>query len=220
MLSRIFESRLVQILEKIIDIICLGFLWLAFSLPIITIGTATTSFYYTLHKVVYQGRGYLFKEFLNSFIANFKQTMLSWLIFLGLGAVFGYDLYIVLQFRDMGDVWGSMWVIFALLICFLIIYALYVFFYIARFENTFKNTFKVAGAMAIKYFYFSILIFAVFVLFAVFAYAWTGAIMIAPTLFGVVTHPLWELIFRKHMSNADRIEEDERNNDYTKKDHE
>ena len=64
-MAKIFseDSKLMAFLAGICDILLLGFLWLMFSVPIITIGASTTAAYYTMVKGIRKKRGYIWKNF-------------------------------------------------------------------------------------------------------------------------------------------------------------
>ena len=57
-------------LQDIGDLLFAGILWFVCSVPIITIGPASSALYYTVVKVVRHKRGTVFKEFWHSFKDN------------------------------------------------------------------------------------------------------------------------------------------------------
>ena len=57
-----FGGSFVGTVEKIFDIMALGFLWILCSLPVITIGASTTALYYAMVKSVKNNDGYVTKE--------------------------------------------------------------------------------------------------------------------------------------------------------------
>lgn len=59
--------------DRIGDLFFAGFLWLLFSLPIITIGPASSALYYTTVKVVRRKRDTVWRSFINAFKSNLKQ---------------------------------------------------------------------------------------------------------------------------------------------------
>lgn len=65
--------------QKIFDLVYVSILWLICCIPIVTIGTATTALYYTVNKVLIKEKGYLSKDFFNSFKKNLKQGILLWM---------------------------------------------------------------------------------------------------------------------------------------------
>jgi len=89
------DNTLLSILGKITDSLLLCLLYLLSCLPIITIGAATTALYYTTHKVLRCDRSYLWKEYKRAWKENFKQATICWLIFAGIGALLGFDIYVM-----------------------------------------------------------------------------------------------------------------------------
>ena len=93
------ESRLHQVLTAIIDILWLGLLWLLCSLPLVTLGAASTALYYSMVKCVRHERSRATREFFHAFRQNFRQATLLWLICLGALALGAADVY---AFSQMG----------------------------------------------------------------------------------------------------------------------
>ena len=75
-----FGGSLVGTVEKIFDIMALGFLWILCSLPVITIGASTTALYYAIVKSVKNNDGYVTKEFFRSFKLNFIPATILWML--------------------------------------------------------------------------------------------------------------------------------------------
>lgn len=76
------ESWLFKIGSRIADYMLLSVLWLVTSLPVITVGAATTAAYYVAFQIWDMRDGYLIKDFLRSFRQNFLQATELWLSFL------------------------------------------------------------------------------------------------------------------------------------------
>ena len=64
----------------------LNILWLATSIPVITIGASTTALIYSAMKL-HKDEGYPTKNFFHSFKENFRQATIIWLIYLAAGAL-------------------------------------------------------------------------------------------------------------------------------------
>lgn len=86
-MERLFNNRFVDGISKLADIMLICIYFLVCSLPIVTIGASATALYYATHKCIYKGRGYTL-DFFHSFKDNFKQSTLSWLIFIVILASF------------------------------------------------------------------------------------------------------------------------------------
>lgn len=75
------ESRLGQILEKVLDLCKMNLLWLLGCLPIVTAGASTTALFYTANCYRH-GEGSVAKNFWNGFKNNFFQATVIWLLIL------------------------------------------------------------------------------------------------------------------------------------------
>ncbi len=138
-----FDGPLMTFLKKIFDLFVVNILWVICSIPIFTIGAATTAAYYTCFKAIRKEDGYVIKTFFKAFRGNFKQATVLWLI--GVFAVALISLEIVQLFKlsligtTMGNVLLCVFGISAIIVvCALI----YVFAVQAFFDNTIKNTIK------------------------------------------------------------------------------
>ena len=136
------DNTLLSILGKITDSLLLCLLYLLSCLPIITIGAATTALYYTTHKVLRCDRSYLWKEYKRAWKENFKQATICWLIFAGIGALLGFDIYVMYGIFRAGSPYGSAYVFFAVLLMAEILWMVYTFAYIARFQNSTKEVLR------------------------------------------------------------------------------
>ena len=92
------ENKFWNFVGKITDVACMSILWALVSLPIFTIGSATTAFYdFSLHQVN-DREGKILKSFFASFKAHFGRGTLLWLIQLGGSAFFALDLWAAWNF--------------------------------------------------------------------------------------------------------------------------
>lgn len=71
-------SRFMNLLG---DVIAISILWFVCSVPILTLGAASTAAYYTAAKCIRHKSGTLFASFLHSFRQNLKQSVLLTLLF-------------------------------------------------------------------------------------------------------------------------------------------
>lgn len=75
-----YDSPIFEALNKIADLILLGFVWFIMCIPIVTIGAATTAAYYAAFAQLSDKDGYVLKKFFKSFKENFKQSTILFLI--------------------------------------------------------------------------------------------------------------------------------------------
>ena len=86
------ENKFWNFIAKITDAACMSILWALVSLPLFTIGAATTAFYdFSLHQVN-DREGKILKSFFGSFRAHFGRATLLWLTELAGIAFFALDL--------------------------------------------------------------------------------------------------------------------------------
>ena len=154
-------GKLAEILGKITEIVYLSVLWIVFSLPIFTIGASTTALYHTVTKTFLDDRGYITREFVNSFKSNFKQSTIVWLIValvlvILLGEFWFLRIYVSDEYYD---------VLLVVLLYLAINLAMFVnclFPSIARFQTTIKQLYKnciiiiTYSSYKIPFFYFQI----------------------------------------------------------------
>ena len=80
------ENGLFSTISKIMDIIGLSVVWLIFCLPVVTIGPASAALYYSVVKCVRRGEDHPYRNFWNSFRANWRQGALLTVLCLPVGA--------------------------------------------------------------------------------------------------------------------------------------
>ena len=162
-----YESPMIGILTRIVDVVILNVLWLACSIPIITIGASTTALYYCMLKIVRKKDSSIVKMFVHSFGQNLKQGCCLTVIF------FASVLFLYVDIpgcRMMDNTVGNLMkvVLVVLLIVIGFIFS-YVFPILAQFDNTVKNILKNAFFMSITNLRKTIIIFVLnaipFVLF-------------------------------------------------------
>ncbi|SDB29239.1 Uncharacterized membrane protein YesL [Pseudobutyrivibrio sp. YE44] len=207
-MGRFFNSRFFDSLTKATDVLILGFFFAICSIPVFTIGASATALYYTIHKVVYKGRGYD-REFFRSFKENFKQATLSWLIFSLIFGILAGDIYITRNMLDPSSPFAAASIFFLVLFLLTMVWAIYHFSYIARFENGFKESFKVSFIFMILNLGWSMVIVLLCAAILVLMYYIPFLILFAPGLFACGLHPVLEKVFRKYMTPEDIAKEED-----------
>ena len=203
------DNKLWSSVNSAVDAILLNLMWLITCIPVVTIGAATTAFYYTTHKVIRNQRSGIWKEYWSSFKGNFKQATKTWLIFLAIFVIFYFDINICVEYMKTGEKIGMMAFFFYGLLAVVLIWFMYVFAYMARFEDNIKTTMKNAAIMAFTNLGYSLLVLVLLagVLF-VFRYvpffSW-----FVPAIAMVFINLVLEKVFRKYMSEEELAEEQE-----------
>ena len=86
------NGGIMGFMSKVADVIVLSLLWFVCSIPIVTMGAATTALYYTAVKVIRRERSYIFRSFFSSFKENFMQGTFLWLLFLAVMSLLGINI--------------------------------------------------------------------------------------------------------------------------------
>ena len=208
------DNKFFQGINKIIDCVCLSFLWVLLCIPVVTAGAATTALYYTVNKVIRNNRSYIWKEFWHAFRTNFKQSTLVWLIVIFIYAIMGIDCYIMFQYAKAGVSYGSLYIVFAVLMLIVTMWANYLFPYMARFENTLKAVLKNCVIMALLNLGKSVVLLVLFLAALVVTYVFFPAIMILPAVYMLLANFILEKVFVKYMTPEDIEAEKERNEEF------
>lgn len=141
------DSPLMIFLSNLTDIVVLNVLCFICCIPIITIGPSVTAMHYVTLKIVRDEEIYVLRDYFKAFKENFKQSVIAWLVFLVITAVFFVD-YLILKDMGLENTKVFFMIIGAiyLLVC---LTMMYVFPLMARFENSLKQTVKNALFMSI-----------------------------------------------------------------------
>lgn len=149
-----YDSPIMSFLSRMADLLFLNVLTLIFSIPLITIGAATTAAHYTALKI-HREEGHVWSCFWKSFKMNLKQSTGIWLIFVVYSVV---SVVAYLVYGNIGSKVASagQGVLMATLIFAAFVYA-WVMPLQSRFVNTIGVTFKNAFYMAFRYFFRTLL---------------------------------------------------------------
>ena len=140
-MKRLFglDSPLMGALMKIGDCLCLSVLWLAFSLPVVTIGASSTALYAAVYHCLRRNEAGIWKNFWNAFRENFKRSTLAWLIELLILAVLALDAAVLRSIKLSGGAMGNLYWAALFLEAVGMTWAAYVAAYAARFNGTVKE---------------------------------------------------------------------------------
>lgn len=142
------EGPIASMLNKMGSMIGVSLLWLICSLPIVTIGSATTALYYTTVKVLRADQGYIFKEYLHSFKENLKNGTIITTIVLALAIILYLDIsYVSSTSNQMGLLMPIYYIIIILMVSILI----YIFPNLSRFKMGKKELLKLSFYMAFRH---------------------------------------------------------------------
>ena len=143
------DGPLYKIIQGITNIVKINFLWMLFSLPIVTLGGATIAAHDVCMQWIAGEEGYIGRDFVDSFKKNFKVGIPYGLLLLLACYVVWLDFSLFEQIEGNPMILLIMGIIaiFVFLLCFLFAFALQ-----ARYENTLVKTLKNSADISMKFF--------------------------------------------------------------------
>lgn len=142
-----YDGKIYKFLSKFWNIVWISVLWLVCSIPLVTIGPASTAAYYAMAKSVRNGDDTVTKDFFRSFKKNFLQGLILGIVYSVVAFAFTYAA--VFYYKGSGNISFAMRWIFYLLILILMNTVSYAFAFLSRFEmKTFNAiTYPIALSM-------------------------------------------------------------------------
>lgn len=192
------DSRLMRALSKLFDIGYLSIVFIIFCIPVVTMGAALTSLYYTTVKVIRRDRGYVFQEFWHSFKSNFRQATILWVIELVVLVLLAYNLMVVTGF--VSGIYLAMAILLVAVYC-------YAFPILSRFVLKNTDIIKMSIILVIKHIYFTVPFVAIIVLSAAALVLLIPCAPIVPILLPGLAALLYsfmmEIVMKKYMPKAE-----------------
>lgn len=198
------DNGVMRALSKLFDMGVLTLIYLAFCIPVITIGAATTSLYYVSAKVLRHNRSYVWTEFWRSFKMNFAQSTIVWLIAAVLSVLLVFNMQIVGITDAASPKGGYLAGVYFAMLFFVLCISCYIFPFISRFSMKFAQILRLSLYCAFRHFLHTLSMIAILLAMAALIYFGmiTNIIIIfifAPGLAGFVyTFPM-EHIMKKYM---------------------
>lgn len=180
-MDRIFayDSPVWKFMGRLVDFFVLTILWFVTSLPIITMGTATTTVYYITLKMAENKEEYLVSMYFKTFVRLFRETVTVWV---GIMAVVLFGVADVVICLRLDTSYATMFLTaFTVLAVIFMMVVSYLFPVMARLDNHALGYMKAAFYLAIKYFGWSLLIVVIPVCLVI-----VGVFAFWPLLFVVV----------------------------------
>ena len=155
------DSPLYKFMQRLWDIVKLNFMWLVFSLPIVTIGCSTIAAFTVALRMTEDTEGDIVRNFFDAYKANLKQGIaMSFINLICFGAVYAdFRIYDSLSENSLPFLIVGVLTAYLMLFSFIYVYPL-----LARYENTVFNSLRNSFRLAMKYFLrtFGLLLIVIF----------------------------------------------------------
>lgn len=142
------DSKIMQFLSRLTDLILLNVVFLLTCIPLFTIGAANTALYTVCFHMDTDREERLFSSYFRAFRENFRQGTILWLILLLFGST---ALINVFLFLTKTTVLRYAFVLFAVLFVLVAMIFGYVFPLLSRFQNSVKEMLKNALLLSLAY---------------------------------------------------------------------
>ncbi len=143
------DGPLLRCFDRLGKLILASVLWLLVSLPVFTMGLASTALYYSVMKSVRNDRDYVMKQFYDALRREWKQGLFMGCLYL---LAFALLLFDAIAWRQEHSGRGLfLFLLCAAAIAFLMISAVYVFSMISRFEMPTKDLIRIALFLEFRY---------------------------------------------------------------------
>lgn len=127
------DSKIMQILGRITDLILLNLLFLITCLPVFTIGAAITALYTMCFRLMREEYSGIIKSYFKAFRANFKTATAAWGILLVIAVPAVYYLTQIMQMEGLFPYTG---IFFVLILLVALMIGSYAFPWISQFDNS------------------------------------------------------------------------------------
>lgn len=150
-----FKSKAgTEFLDKmswVADMLIFSILWFVFSIPIFTIGAATSATYRAVQVRIREGNGVVWSVFWRTFKSSFPQATVSWLIYLTVATIFGLNQMLLIN--HLASSWLNYFSQIFLLVLLIMIAPVLVMVlaYISRFEDGLKKIWKNAFVLSMTH---------------------------------------------------------------------
>lgn len=183
-MSKLFslDSGIYKFMSRLLDMLKLNVMWLICSLPVVTIGAATTAAYSITLKMVDEEEGYIAGPFLKAFKENLWKGSAIGIIQL----VAMYTIYLDFQLYRVSEEYGTVCLVVGVIAVVLTItHFIYAYPLLARYENSILNTLRNSHSICIKFlprtiFLLIVVLLELFIFFLLSPRIWILGIILGP----------------------------------------
>ena len=142
------DSRFMQAMSRIGDLLLLNFFFLLTCVPLVTVGAACTALYTVCFRFGTDREAGVIKSYFCAFRENFRQAIVLWLILLICGGAAGFNIWL---FYSMAGPARYFFVLFSILLVLALLVGAYVFPLLSQFDNDVPSTLKNALILSLGY---------------------------------------------------------------------
>ncbi len=183
------------------DLIILTIIWSLISLPIFTIGAATSALYYVTTRQLSDREGYVTRDFFKSFKQNFVTGTELTLVFL---------IAATILFFNITMTYGTVFFYLSIVIAYEVTAtAMYAFPVLARFDLKFSGVLRNAFFMANRHIFTTLSCFALLFVMVIICIKFPFLFIVCVGLFCFISSIFLMIVFRKYVPDMDKDTEEE-----------
>ena len=164
------DKALGKCLNTLLHLLTLNLLYLAYCLPVVTIGAASATLYQVSIAMAEKRSKEPGKEFREAFRENFRNVTPIWLVLLLFLLLVGMDVYLN-WLGLLGEKQAVWYVVLAAAAAMILAYGDWIYAICARFVNRRRNTMKNAAMFLARFLPFSLILAAVSFLFSLYLFS-------------------------------------------------
>jgi len=207
-----YDSKFIEFMNTLVDVVVLNFLWLIGCIPIVTVGTSTIAAYSVALKIVENSEGKVFSQFWKAYKENLGHGCILTVIF----AAAIYTVWISFQLFEAAEGNPIIFTIIGfVLVFFIVIHGIYIFPLEARYENKLWTALTNARRIGIRFFIKTLIIIClvgleVWLFYGVNDILFVVGLLIGPMCIMLTISGMVMPIFRSLEKEAESLEGEER----------
>lgn len=191
---KLLESRFYSVLVFISNILLLNILWLIFCIPIITIFPATDAMFGVVRQWIVNKEYRVFQPFFELFKANFKQSLIIWIVWVVLAGFLYLDYTISVNLGFMQNIILPVVYIIGFIVIFI---SVFLFPSMVHYQVTIKQIIKNSMLFSLSYFPITLLNCIIIALSAVLLYVFPLSVLFIFSLSSYLIYFLCKFTFKK-----------------------
>ena len=195
-------KKLISALNRTADVVLLNILWIVTSIPIITIGLASSSAFHTYQITIVQGKGHVIQTYFQSFQQNWKQAFP-----IGILLVAAQICSLVLLRNTINGDGQEITILTAISFYFLIVlnYQLYVYPLIGHYNLNTLQIFYIASRLILFHPLCSFTLAIISGVLIICIVYYPPMILLAPGGYFFLTSKIYNYLFSKYIKTADNL---------------
>ena len=187
------------------DVFILSFMWVIFSIPVVTAGAATTAAFYVATRRLADREKYITSDFWQSFKENFVRSSIIWIVILVMVLLVISNMEMATHIEIEGIMGALMFPAQILILIQIVFISIYIFPVTARFDMGMRQALKTSFFMANRHFLTSILCVAVMALLLWASFTiFPPLIFLAPGIYAFVASALLMRVFKRYRPEMDK----------------